>query len=334
MSRSATTTEPSGEKSFASRIASNLLLRREAGIFAVAVVLVVYFQIANPAFLSAANIQTIAQSIPGTAIIAVGLVMVMILGEIDLSVGQAFSFSAIVMYIAYEQFFLVLPLAVVVGLVAAAVAGVINGALRVYFGVPSFVATLGTYFLLAGLNVILIGGFTRTAPGEGWVKEALGAAPYSGIIWCLVVVVVMHVLLTNTRWGMHTFATGGNFIGAKEAGIKVDRVRIGNFVMCSVLGGLAGVIDSFRINSIDPLSGGADILLYGIAAAVIGGTPLAGGVGTVVGAFLGAVVISILQNGFTLQGISANEFNVILGIAVLVVMVINIYFGRFRGRTS
>lgn len=328
MTGNATTREPG----LLSRLIGTLLPRREAGIFAVAVVLIVYFQLSNSAFLSQANISAIAQSLTATAVIAVGLVMVMILGEIDLSVGQAFSFAAIVMYIAYEQFFLVLPLAVVVGLASTIIVGALNSVLRVYLGVPSFVATLGTYFLLGGLNVILIGGFTRTAPGEGFIKEALGAAPYAGIIWCLVVVLVMHVLLNNTRWGMHTFATGGNFVGAKEAGINVDRIRIGNFVMCSLLGGLAGILDSFRINSIDPLSGGADILLYGIAAAVIGGTPLAGGVGTVLGAFLGAIVISILQNGFTLQGISADQFNVILGIAVLIVMVLNVYVGRFRGR--
>ncbi|MEW6637515.1 MAG: ABC transporter permease, partial [Actinomycetota bacterium] len=159
----------------------------------------------------------------------------------------------------------------------------------------------------------------------------LGAYPYSGILWALAIVVLMYLLLNHTRWGMHTFATGGNFIGAKEAGIRVDRVRIGNFMMCSALGGLAGILEAMRIDSIDPLAGGAEIMFYGIAAAVIGGTPLAGGVGTVIGAFFGTLVISILRNGFTLQGVSANEFNIIFGIAVIVGMILDVYVTRVRG---
>lgn len=329
MTGGAATEEKGGEGGF-SRFLGALLRWREVSIAAVAVALVVYFQWSNPAFLAQGNLRTLAQFVAATAIIAAGLVMVMILGEIDLSVGQAYAFAPIVMYIAYEQFFLVLPLAVVVGLLATSVVGVVNGALRVYLGIPSFVATLGTYFLLAGVNVILVDGFTRTAPGEGALKEALGAFPYAGIIWCFVIILCMHLLLKHTRWGMHTFAAGGNFVGAKEAGIKVDRIRIGNFVLCSVLGGFAGILEAMRINSIDPLSGGANVLFFAIAAAIIGGTPLAGGVGTIIGALLGTVVISILQNGFTLQGVSANEFNVILGIAVLVVMILNIYVGRLR----
>jgi len=97
-----------------------------------------------------------------------------------------------------------------------------------------------------------------------------------------------------------------------------------------VLGGFAGIIEAMRIDSIDPLVGGAEIMFYAIAAAVIGGTPLAGGVGTVIGAFIGTLVISILRNGFTLQGVNANEFNIILGVAVLIVMALNIYVGRLR----
>ncbi|MGH3086211.1 MAG: ABC transporter permease [Rubrobacteraceae bacterium] len=324
------TIEDKGGEGGLSRFLGTLLRWREVSIAAVAVALVVYFQWSNPAFLAQGNLRTLAQFVAATAIIAAGLVMVMILGEIDLSVGQAYAFAPIVMYIAYEQFFLVLPLAVVIGLLATSVVGVVNGALRVYLGIPSFVATLGTYFLLAGVNVILVGGFTRTAPGEGGIKQALGAFPYAGIIWCFVIILCMHLLLKHTRWGMHTFAAGGNFVGAKEAGIKVDRIRIGNFVLCSVLGGFAGILEAMRINSIDPLSGGANVLFFAIAAAIIGGTPLAGGVGTIIGALLGTIVISILQNGFTLQGVSANEFNVILGIAVLIVMVLNIYVGRLR----
>jgi simple sugar transport system permease protein len=268
--------------------------------------------------------------VAATAIVAFGLVMVMILGEIDLSVGQAFAFAPIVMYLAYESLFLTLPLAIVVGLLATAVIGFINGAIRVFFGVPSFVTTLGMFFLLTGVNVILTGGFPKIPPEAGWINQAFGAHPWSGIVWCAVILVGMHLLLNYTRWGIYTFATGGNFVGAREAGVKVDRIRIGNFMLCSTLAGFAGLLEAMRIDSIDPLAGGADTMFLAISAAVIGGTPLAGGVGTIIGALIGTLVLSILRNGFTLEGVSAYTFNVILGTAVLVVMVLNIYVGRLR----
>ncbi len=318
------------KQSFGSRMVGTLLRRQEASIFVVAIVLIVYFQVSNAAFLSQGNLRNLGQFIAATAIIAVGLVMVMVLGEIDLSVGQTFAFAPIVMWIAYEQLLLVLPLAVIVGLLATAAIGLVNGTIRVYFGVPSFVVTLGMFFLLSGVNVTLVGGFPKTAPEASAVKSALGAYPFSGIIWCLVIVVFMHVLLNHTRWGIHTFATGGNFTGAREAGIKVDRIRVWNFALCSTLAGFAGILEAMRIDSIDPLAGGANTMFLAISAAVIGGTPLAGGIGTILGAFIGTLVLSVLQNGFTLQGVSAFTFNIILGVAVLVVMILSVYIGRIR----
>src|SRR5215210_6139457 len=253
------------KRGFFPRLFGALLQRREVGIFVVAVALLIYFQSVNSAFLSQGNLRTLAQFVAATAIVAFGLVMVMILGEIDLSVGQAFAFAPIVMYLAYERLYLVLPLAVVVGLLATAVIGLVNGTIRVYFGVPSFVTTLGMFFLLTGLNVILTGGFPKIPPDGGWVNKALGAHPWSGILWCAAILVAMHLLLKYARWGIHTFATGGNFVGAREAGIKVNRVRIGNFMLCSMLGGVAGILEAMRIDSIDPLAGGAEIMFLAIA---------------------------------------------------------------------
>ncbi|MEW6637042.1 MAG: ABC transporter permease, partial [Actinomycetota bacterium] len=176
------TARGAGKAGPSSRLFGFLLRRPEISIFAVAVALVAYFYLRNPVFLTAGNVRTISQFVAPTAIVAIGLVMVMILGEIDLSVGQAFGFAPIVMWIAYEQFLLVLPLAVLIGLLATAFVGFINGAIRVYLGVPSFVVTLGMFFLLGGLNVILTDGFPKPAPEESTLKSALGAYPYSGIL--------------------------------------------------------------------------------------------------------------------------------------------------------
>ena len=109
-------------------------------------------------------------------------------------------------------------------------------------------------------------------------------------------------MLNRTRFGLHTIATGGNLVAAAEVGIKVTSIKISNFVLCSMLGGFAGIIDAFRIGSIDPLAGGSEIMFTAIASAVIGGTLLTGGSGTVIGALIGALALGILKDGFTLSG--------------------------------
>lgn len=315
------------------RLATALWRRREASIALVAILLVVYFQSVNDAFLSQGNIRGLAQSGYATAIIACGLVMLLICGEIDLSVGSVMGFTPIIVYLADQEF--VFPIAVIVALLVTSLVGLINGVITVYLRVPSFVTTLGTLFLLTGLNVSLTDGFPKPAPEESTLTRILGGGPYSGIIWALIIVLLMHLLLTRMRWGLHTFAVGGNLVGASEAGVHVNRVKIGNFMLCSVLGGLAGIMEAIRINSVDPLAGGPNVMFLAVSAAVIGGTALAGGAGTIIGAFFGTAVLAILRNGFTLQGVSANTFNIILGISILVAMTLNVYVGRLRrtGRT-
>jgi len=324
-------TSGTGKRGFGGRFLSALVRVREASIFLVAVGLLIYFQSVNPAFLSQQNILSLAQYAVPYVVIASALCLLLICGEIDLSVGQSFAFAPIVMYLAYDEFFLVLPLAVLVSLLAVALVGLINGVITVYFGVSSLITTLGMLFLLAGLNVTLTGGFPATTPETSPVTQALGEYAWSGAIWALVVVAILQLVLSRTRWGLHTYATGGNPLGSREAGVSIARIKIGNFMLCGVLGGLVGIIEAFRINSIDPLVGGPNIVLLCIASAVIGGTALLGGVGTVAGASLGALVLVILQNGFTLQGISAYTFNIILGIAILVAMILNVYVARLRG---
>ena len=315
------------------RLATGLLRRREASIALVAILLLFYFQSVNDAFLSQGNIRGLAQSGYATAIIACGLVMLLICGEIDLSVGSVMGFTPIIVYLADQEF--VFPIAVVVALLVTSLVGLLNGIITVYLRVPSFVTTLGTLFLLTGLNVSLTDGFPKPAPEESTLTRILGGGPYSGIIWALIIVLLMHLLLTRTRWGLHTFAVGGNLVGASEAGVHVNRVKIGNFMLCSVLGGLAGIMEAIRINSVDPLAGGPNVMFLAVSAAVIGGTALAGGAGTIIGAFFGTAVLAILRNGFTLEGVSANTFNIILGISILVAMTLNVYVGRLRrtGRT-
>ncbi len=307
-----------------------LTRKREASILLVAIVLAIYFESANSNFLlTSASLENLSQFIAPVAIIACGEVMLMIGGEIDLSAGMIYALSPFVMYFAIQAGIPLIP-SILIGLLASAAIGFVNGFITVILRVPSFVTTLGTLFLLNGLTLTISSGTPVSVDVSPRVAMLLGHGGYAEFVWALLVVAVMHVLLRNTRWGLHTIAAGANPIGASEAGIQVRTIKIGNFVLTAFLSGLTGILESFRITSIDPTAGGTNIMFLAVASGVIGGTPLAGGSGTVIGALIGATVLGLLSDGFTLIGVNAFTFNLILGAAILLAMLFNIHVTRLR----
>ncbi len=190
--------------------------------------------------------------------------------------------------------------------------------------------TLGTLFLINGFTLTISKGFPVDTPTNGFFTFLMGNAGFAEIIWAVVVVAIMHVVLRNTRWGLHTIAVGGNLLGSAESGINVPRIKIGNFILTSVLAGLAGILEAARIGSIDPLAGGTNMMFLAVAASVIGGTSLMGGAGTIIGGLFGGLVLGVLQDGFTIDGINAFTFDIIIGAAILIAMVFNIHFARLR----
>ncbi len=309
---------------------SSIARWQELSILVVAILLTAYFEWANTDFLlTDASLQNLSQFVAPAAIIACGEIMLMIGGEIDLSAGMVFALAPFVMHFAHEAG-LPLPLAVPVALLASAAIGLVNGVVTVTLKVPSFITTLGTNFLLNGLTLTLSHGTPVEAPEEAGFAAVFGNWGYSEIIWAVAVTALMHVVLRNTRWGLHTIASGANPVGAAEAGIKVKRLKIGNFMIAATLAGLTGILEGFRISSIDPQAGGNGIMFLAVAAGVIGGTPLAGGSGTILGGLIGAFVLGVLSDGFTLIGINAFTFNIILGAAILAAMLFNIHVGRLR----
>jgi len=309
--------------------ALNLFVRwQEASILLVALLLIAWFETANPDFLlTGASLENLSQFIAPAAIIACGEIMLMICGEIDLSAGMVFALAPFIMHFADEAGMPVI-VALLAGLLAAGLVGVVNGVVTVVLRVPSFVTTLGTLFLVNGITLTISHGTPVTPPGGEAFAQVMGAWGYSEILWAVLVVVVLHVVLRHTRWGLHTIATGANETGAREAGIHVTRLKVGNFILTAVLAGFTGCLEAFRIGSIDPQAGGNQIMFLAVAAGVIGGTPLAGGSGTIVGGLIGAVVLGVLNDGFTLIGINAFTFNIILGAAILVAMLFNIHVTR------
>jgi simple sugar transport system permease protein len=307
-----------------------LLLRPEASVVVVSAALVAYFELANANFISNDNLETLSQFVAAPVIIACGEIMLLICREIDLSVGQVFALAPFVMGFA-QAAGLPTAAAIVVAVAASALIGLAIGLITIGLSVPSFITTLGMLFLINGLTLTISRGFPANIPGGATLTGIMGAWGYAEILWAIAIVAIMHIVLRHTRWGLHTIATGGNIVAAAEAGIRTNRIKIGNFVLTSALGGFTGLMEAFRVGSADPLAGGSNIMFLGVASGVIGGTAIAGGAGTIVGGLVGGIMLGVLQDGFTLQGINAFTFNIIIGAAILIAMVANIHLARWRG---
>ena len=211
--------ERAGRPGLLRRLGASLLRSRESSVAIAGILLVIYFQSTAPAFLSPSNVANLAGYAATTSIIAAGEVMVLISGEVDLSAGQVYALSPFVMFYAHEAGVPYL-LAIVAGLIPAALIGLITGLITVVFEIPSFITTLGTLFLINGLTLTFSGGYP-VQPDAGPVLSGIfGGNALSQIIWALAITLIFQFVLVKTRWGMHTIATGGNLIGAKEVGIK------------------------------------------------------------------------------------------------------------------
>ena len=321
------------------RVAGTLVRRREASIFAVAVALTVYFWAKNPVFVEGDNAKNITETMAPIALIAAGEVMLLICGEIDLSVGRVYALAPAIVWILCdsEKYNLPIWLGVSAALLLSASVGFVNGFITTYFRVPSFITTLGMLFFLNGVTLHLTEGSQQFMPGGETFQNIFGSQPEhyklflnSEFFWALGLVLVVQAILTWTRWGLWTFATGGNAVAAAENGVNVRWIKIGNFVLANVLAGFAGILDSTRVTTIVPLQGGPDLMFLAVAGAVIGGTSLFGGVGSVVGGFIGVAVLIILRTGLNILGVSAFTFDLIIGLAILASMIANVQVARLR----
>jgi simple sugar transport system permease protein len=341
----------------AREMAQRFLTLREGSIVVVTVLAALYFSAQNDRFFTSANFQTLLPYFAPFAILAAGEVLLMVSGEIDLSIGSVFLFSPFMFY-EFNQAGIPLVGCLVCALLCCAVVGIINGIFTEIIGVSSFITTLGMLLGLAGLTLIIshaapvampgaevtshtvnvthvVNGQTVTLPEKvnevGTFAKIFGAGTYSELIWALIIVISVQVLLTLTRWGMYTIAVGGNKLAAAEAGINVRLTVIRNFVVCSLFAGLVGILEATRASTVNPDTAGASETMFrAVSAAVIGGTLLAGGQGTAIGALFGALFLGILRDGLTLEGINADYLDFILGVAILIAMVINVYIGRVR----
>jgi simple sugar transport system permease protein len=349
--------EPRATRPGAREMATRFLTLREGSIVVVTVLAAMYFAVKNDRFFTHDNFTTLLPYFAPFAILAAGEVLLMVAGEIDLSIGSVYLFAP---FMFYEFDLAGVPLlgCLILALLCCAVVGIVNGIFTEIIGVSSFITTLGMLLGLAGLTLIIshaqpvampgaevtsktvnvthvVNGQTITLPEKvneiGTFAKIFGGGVYSELIWALIIIIAVQVLLTRTRWGIYTIAVGGNKHGAAEAGINVRWTVIRNFVVCSLFAGFVGVLEAVRASSVTPDTAGASETMFrAVSAAVIGGTLLAGGEGTAVGALIGALFLGILRDGLTLEGVNADYLDFILGVAILGAMGINVYVGRVR----
>jgi simple sugar transport system permease protein len=306
-----------------------------AGVVLLVVLIVVFQFRSNGIFLSAENLRGVLGLLPEMGLVAIGVTILMICGEFDLSVGSVFALMPMSVAIMLNGGVPFLP-AVLAGLLICALIGFINGYVTIRFAIPSFIATLGMLFMARSLTVVISGGFPPLLPPDlpRWLFTAFvgpGGLIRMSFIWFAGIAVLASILLSRTNFGNWIKSTGGHIEAAASMGIPVNRVKIICFMLCSMLAGFAGLIQVLRLGSPLPSIGGG-LELQAVAAAVIGGTALTGGVGTVLGAIVGALLIRIIDNGLVLTQVNANWFQFAIGFLTVIAVIANSWLRRIARR--
>ena len=305
-----------------------VLVKPEVSTFIMFIVIMVGFYFANPRFLDERNIRIVMGITPEYIIVAIGIAILMISGEFDLSVGSVFALVPMaIVQLTHQGFNIWLSIAL--GLSIGIIIGFINGFITLRFGIPSFIATLGMLYIARSLTTVATGGFPPPFPHE--LPNELFVYQFdlfrASLYWSLLVAVVLGIMLHRSNLGNWIYATGGDVIAASSMGIKTNNIKMFCFVLCGFLAGFAGMIQTFRLEAPLP-SQGYLLELESIAAAVIGGVSLFGGIGTVIGAMIGAILIRFLESGIIMARIDAEWFRAGLGTLIILSVVFNTYISR------
>ncbi len=283
----------------------------------------------NFRFLHPDNIATVLRSMPLLGIMALGVGILMVSGEFDLSVGSLFLLSSFVMALAFADGWAI-GWAILAALAIALVTGIVNGLVTTKLRIPSFIATLGMMLVLRGITLFASGGDTSMSfePGEpvtSILTASLGIIQVQ-FLWLVAFAVVAYLVLHRHRLGNHFYAVGGNRDAALAVGINVDRVKMIAFVLASLMAAIAGIISTTRVNSVTVL--GQPFELRAIAACVIGGVFLFGGRGSILGIFLGASLIYLVEDILFLSRAPGFYLDVIVGAIIVVAVILNTRFAR------
>jgi len=275
-------------------------------------------------YVSMGNVQLMLKSIPSLVIVVLGVNLLMIAGEFDLTVGATFTLTALVMAKLFNAG-IPLSIAVLAALLAGVVIGVVNGWIVVMSNVPSFIITLGAMWFWRGVILILSGSVTESFyPSDFFEKLfTLAVGPIQvQFIWALAIAILCWLLLERHRYGNYLFGVGGNRKAAAALGVNTHRVKVVAFAITGLLAALSGVMSTVRINSISPIQG-QGLELQAIAACVIGGTALTGGKGTNLGAFLGAALMYTIQDVLLLLRAPGHYLQMFVGVIIVIAAVLN-----------
>ena len=275
-------------------------------------------------YVSQANLRVIFQAIPTLGVIAIGVNLLMIAGEFDLSVGSTFTFSALIMAKLFNAGFPSLLCALTALLVGAFI-GWLNGFATVKARVPSFIITLGSMMFWRGIILYVSQSANETFhPGSFFAALfTVSLGPFQiQFVWFVLIAIAAWFLLERHRIGNHFFAVGGNKNAAIALGVNSDRIKILAFTIVGVLSAFSGIMSTTRVSSVSPIQG-EGLELNAIAACVIGGTALMGGRGSVLGAFLGAALFYTIQDFLLLLRAPGSYLKLFVGIVIIVATILN-----------
>lgn len=321
---------------------NRLLARPEIGALVAAIVIFIFFLIVAPAFRTPASFFTVLYQSSTIGIVAVGVGMLMIGGEFDLSAGVLVTTAGLFNAMFCYQLGINLWVGAVLSLVLCLAIGFLNGYLVMRTGIPSFLITLGTFFVLQGANL----GVTKLVTGSvsspninqmagydslNWVfahEWQIGSVTLSiTVIWWFLFVALSGYVLQRTRIGNWIFAVGGNAASARAVGVPVTRVKVGLFMTVAFLGWFAGMHYLYNYNTLQAGNGVGNEFLY-IIAAVVGGTLLTGGYGNAIGVAIGAFIFGMTSLCIVYAGWDPNWFKAFLGVMLLLAVMVNSYVKR------
>ena len=287
------------------------------------ILLFIVFSITAPYFFTVRSVLSLALQTSAVTIMGIGVTFAIISGGIDLSIGSVVAFTGTVAVMAAIAG-VPLWISLVIGLLVGIVLGLINGLLITKWNLPPFIATLGTSFVVRGVALTITNANAWPAPegfgdlGNGSILgtgQQFPGIPYPVLIM-IAVALICHFILSETLQGRHTYAVGSNEEAARVSGINVHQVKIINYIICALLAGLVGIILASRMVTSQPNSA-IGYEMNAIASAVIGGTSLMGGRGTVGGTVIGSFIIGILTVGLTMQGANYFMQQIVIGLVLI-----------------
>lgn len=311
------------------------LLADYLGLSVALLLLVLVFSLSTRHFFSPETFRTIANQIPAVLLVATGMTFVLIVAEIDLSVGSVLGLCGAIVGVAVTQWHWPLPLAVLAALIVGGVCGAFNGLVSFRWQLPSFIVTLGMMEMARGAAHAVTKSQTQYI---GPAIEGIAGTTVFGLslpfLLALLVVAVAQVTLSHAVFGRYMLAVGANREAARFSGIDPRRIKLAVFVIAGVLVALAAVIDTSRFQSANP-NAGSGFELQAIAAAVIGGTSLMGGRGSVVRTFFGVLIIAVLNSGLASVGAKDEIKRLVTGAVIVAAVIVDYYRHRLsKGRAA